>query len=41
MAMDLAAFGRFSRTYQPGDIIFSEYEMGDTFTLFNPAGCSL
>jgi len=33
MAMDLAAFGRFSRTFHPGDIIFSEFEMGDTFYL--------
>jgi len=33
MAMDLAAFGRFSRTFQAGDIIFSEYELGDTFYL--------
>jgi len=33
MAMDLAAFGRFSRTFQAGDIIFSEYEIGDTFYL--------
>jgi CRP-like cAMP-binding protein len=33
MAMDLAAFGRFSRTFKSGDIIFSEYEIGDTFYL--------
>jgi CRP-like cAMP-binding protein len=33
MAMDLAAFGRFSRTFQPGEIIFSEFEIGDTFYL--------
>jgi CRP-like cAMP-binding protein len=33
MAMDLAAFGRFSRTFQKGEIIFSEFEPGDTFYL--------
>jgi len=33
MAMDLTAFGRFSRTFQKGDIIFSEFEVGDTFYL--------
>jgi CRP-like cAMP-binding protein len=33
MAMDLAAFGRFSRTFHEGDIIFSEFELGDTFYL--------
>jgi CRP-like cAMP-binding protein len=33
MAMDLAAFGRFSRTFNQGDIIFSEFEPGDTFYL--------
>lgn len=33
MAMDLAAFGRFSRTFQAGEIIFSEYEPGDNFYL--------
>jgi CRP-like cAMP-binding protein len=33
MGMDLAAFGRFSRTFQPGEIIFSEFEIGDTFYL--------
>jgi CRP-like cAMP-binding protein len=33
MAMDLAAFGRFSRTFTKGDIIFSEFEPGDTFYL--------
>jgi CRP-like cAMP-binding protein len=33
MAMDLAAFGRFSRTFQQGEIIFSEFEIGDTFYL--------
>jgi CRP-like cAMP-binding protein len=33
MAMDLAAFGRFSRTFQKDEIIFSEFEIGDTFYL--------
>ncbi|MDR0324261.1 MAG: Crp/Fnr family transcriptional regulator [Treponema sp.] len=33
MAMDLAAFGRFSRTFNQGEIIFSEFELGDTFYL--------
>jgi CRP-like cAMP-binding protein len=33
MAMDLAAFGRFSRTFRQGEIIFSEFEPGDTFYL--------
>ena len=33
MAMDLAAFGRFSRTFPQGEIIFSEFEIGDTFYL--------
>jgi CRP-like cAMP-binding protein len=33
MAMDLAAFGRFSRTFNEGEIIFSEFEIGDTFYL--------
>ncbi|MCL1959615.1 MAG: Crp/Fnr family transcriptional regulator [Spirochaetes bacterium] len=33
MAMDLAAFGRFSRTFKQGEIIFSEFELGDTFYL--------
>jgi len=31
--MDLAAFGRFTRTFQPGEMIFSEHEPGDTFYL--------
>ncbi|HOZ71986.1 MAG TPA: Crp/Fnr family transcriptional regulator [Spirochaetales bacterium] len=30
---DLAAFSRFARTYQAGEIIFSEYEPGDSFYL--------
>jgi len=33
VAMDLAAFGRFSRTFRQGEIIFSEFEVGDTFYL--------
>lgn len=30
---DLSAFARFAKTYQRGDIIFSEYEPGDSFYL--------
>jgi CRP-like cAMP-binding protein len=30
---DMAAFGRFARTFKPGEIIFSEFEPGDTFYL--------
>lgn len=30
---DLSAFSRFAKTYQKGEIIFSEYEPGDTFYL--------
>jgi CRP-like cAMP-binding protein len=33
MAMDLAAFGRFARIFQKGEIIFSEFEPGDAFYL--------
>jgi len=33
MAMDLAAFSRFTRTFQPGEMIFSEFEPGDAFYL--------
>ena len=33
MAMDLAAFGRFTRTFQPGEMIFSEHEPGENFYL--------
>jgi len=32
-AMDMAAFGRFARTFQPGEMIFAEFEPGDTFYL--------
>ncbi|MDR0388887.1 MAG: Crp/Fnr family transcriptional regulator, partial [Spirochaetaceae bacterium] len=31
--MDLAAFSRFAKIYQPGEMIFSEFEPGDTFYL--------
>jgi CRP-like cAMP-binding protein len=31
--MDLTAFARFTRVFQPDEIIFSEYEPGDTFYL--------
>ncbi len=30
---DLAGFTRFARTYHPGEIIFAEYEPGDSFYL--------
>jgi CRP-like cAMP-binding protein len=33
MATDLAAFGRFARSFQAGEMIFSEFEPGDTFYL--------
>jgi CRP-like cAMP-binding protein len=33
MAMDMAAFGRFARTFQAGEMIFSEFEPGDAFYL--------
>ena len=33
MAMDMAAFGRFARIFQAGEMIFSEFEPGDTFYL--------
>lgn len=33
MAMDMAAFSRFARTYQKGEILFSEFEPGDAFYL--------
>lgn len=31
--MNLAAFSRFARTFQAGEMIFSEFEPGDTFYL--------
>ncbi|MDR1863125.1 MAG: Crp/Fnr family transcriptional regulator [Treponema sp.] len=31
--MDISAFGRFARTFQAGEMIFSEFEPGDTFYL--------
>ena len=31
--MDMAAFGRFTRTFQAGEMIFSEFEPGDNFYL--------
>jgi len=31
--MDMAAFGRFAKTFQPGEMIFSEFEPGDNFYL--------
>ncbi|HOV62719.1 MAG TPA: Crp/Fnr family transcriptional regulator [Spirochaetia bacterium] len=33
MALDLSMFNRFAKTYQKGDVIFCEYEPGDTFYL--------
>jgi CRP/FNR family transcriptional regulator, cyclic AMP receptor protein len=33
MAMDLSSFQRFAKTFQKGEIIFSEYEPGDNFYL--------
>ena len=33
MGLDMASFARFTRTFRPGEIIFSEYEPGDTFYL--------
>jgi len=33
MAIDLSAFSRFTRTFQPGEMIFSEFEPGDNFYL--------
>ncbi|MCL2269802.1 MAG: Crp/Fnr family transcriptional regulator [Treponema sp.] len=33
MQLDMASFTRFIRSFQPGEIIFSEYEPGDTFYL--------
>ena len=31
--MDMAAFGRFAKIFQAGEMIFSEFEPGDTFYL--------
>jgi CRP-like cAMP-binding protein len=31
--MDLSAFSRFARVFQPGEMIFSEFEPGDAFYL--------
>ena len=31
--MDVGAFGRFAKTFQPGEMIFSEFEPGDNFYL--------
>lgn len=31
--MNLAAFSRFARTFEPGEMIFSEFEPGDNFYL--------
>jgi CRP-like cAMP-binding protein len=33
VAMDMAAFGRFTRTFKQGEMIFSEFEPGDNFYL--------
>ena len=33
MALDMSLFERFAVTFEPGDIIFCEYEPGDTFYL--------
>jgi CRP/FNR family cyclic AMP-dependent transcriptional regulator len=33
MGVDLSMFNRFAKTYQKGDVIFCEYEPGDTFYL--------
>jgi CRP-like cAMP-binding protein len=33
MDLNMTAFARFARTFKPGEIIFSEYEPGDTFYL--------
>jgi CRP-like cAMP-binding protein len=30
---DMGAFGRFAKTFQPGEMIFSEFEPGDNFYL--------
>jgi CRP-like cAMP-binding protein len=31
--MDMSAFSRFAKTFKPGEMIFSEFEPGDTFYL--------
>jgi CRP-like cAMP-binding protein len=31
--LDLSAFARFARTFQPGEMIFAEFERGETFYL--------
>ena len=33
MDLDMSSFARFTRSFQPGEMIFSEYEPGDTFYL--------
>jgi len=33
MEIDIAAFARFTKTFRPDEIIFSEFEPGDTFYL--------
>jgi len=33
MAMDMSAFGRFTKTFKAGEMIFSEFEPGDNFYL--------
>ena len=33
MDLDMSSFARFIRVFKPGEIIFSEYEPGDTFYL--------
>ena len=33
MALDMSMFERFAVTFKKGDIIFCEYEPGDTFYL--------
>ncbi|MDR3138535.1 MAG: Crp/Fnr family transcriptional regulator [Treponema sp.] len=33
MEVDLAVFSRFSRTFLPGEVIFAEFESGNTFYL--------
>jgi CRP-like cAMP-binding protein len=35
MDLDINSFARFIREFKPGEIIFSEYEPGDTFYLIN------